>query len=189
MPQSTRLSPVSCFNEMYSSQGISRIVNIKLIPKCVTKEYKRTEHNLGFPSCMKKIHWNDCCLLFLYCQHYPLNGILEITLHLYLSSPAYLTTLSKGSLLWNLFLCLSPTHKLRLPGPIRQTNTSLRINWFSWLQLFLHASLANNLTARSTIGYRHPQQIVATFIIPINVDPDLATDHPIRGYQYPSDNF
>ena len=39
--------PVSCVNEMYSSQGISRIVNIKLIPKCVTKEYKRKEQLKG----------------------------------------------------------------------------------------------------------------------------------------------
>ncbi len=42
-----RSGPVSCFNEMYSSQGISRIVNIKLIPKCVTKEYKRKEQLKG----------------------------------------------------------------------------------------------------------------------------------------------
>ena len=42
-----RPGPVSCFNEMYSSQGISRIVNIKLIPKCVTKEYKRKEQLKG----------------------------------------------------------------------------------------------------------------------------------------------
>ena len=177
--------PVSCFNQMYSSQGISRIVNIKLIPKCVTKEYKRrTRNNLGSFLHENSLKWLldllYCQLLFKYMAYLVSHYICT-----YPTQPTSLYFVKRiPPLKLSFFVCLPSSWSSQDSNEADQHLTGT--NWFCWLQLFVHASVAEKC---SSIGYHwHPQQIVAAFIIPIKADPDLATDHPIKGCQYPTNN-
>ena len=109
-----------------------------------------------------------------------------------LTNPAYLTTLSKESLLWNCpSLFASLTLKLELPG-LQSGRPTLHWDKLILLITSVCSCISGYRLAVSLLQYwlyRHPQQIVAAFIIPIKADPDLAKYHdPIRGCQYPTNN-
>ena len=128
------VGPVSCFNQMYSSQGISRIVNIKLIQN-VSQKNTKGRNNLGSFLHENSMKWLlDLFVLTLksQCQYFGSYYIFTY------QDSACLTILSKDSSFEIRFFVRTQ--------PISQTNTSHR-QIDSWLQLFLHASVANSLPA------------------------------------------
>ena len=123
------VGPVSCFNQMYSSQGISRIVNIKLIQN-VSQKNTKGRNNLGSFLHENSMKWLlDLFVLTLKSQCQYCGSYYIFTYE----DSACLTILSKDSSFEIRFFVRTQ--------PISQTNTSHR-QIDSWLQLFLHASVA-----------------------------------------------
>ena len=97
------VGPVSCFNQMYSSQGISRIVNIKLIQN-VSQKNTKGRNNLGSFLHENSMKW----LLDLFVLSTDIKEpmpILWLILHFYIRRLSLAHYFVKGFLLWNSFLC------------------------------------------------------------------------------------